>query len=158
MRGHERCRSFLRLRDHRWRKRTTIDRKLRPFAGRWCDRKRHTLEPLDRIEPVPARRVVDTFSPRPSQRRSSAAPKKYIYFPEPAEAAPGDFETVVISYNRPAVIQASYDPAPVISDCEKPVAPRTKKRSYFAKAAPVVKKPWEVMKSIASKLYWRPEK
>ena len=59
-------------------------------------------------------------------------------------AAPNDFETVVISYDR----------SPEISECDKIRydAPQPKKRSYIAKAAPVVKKPWEWIKAVGSKL------
>ena len=113
----------------------------------------NTTERNVRAQAPPTRRTSSPVLPRPSQKRNGAVAKKYIYFPEPEEASPSDFETVVISYNRPAFISARDERAPQVSDCEKVAAPTVKKRSYFSKAAPVVKKPWEVMKSIASKLY-----
>lgn len=65
-------------------------------------------------------------------------------FPDHSRTAPaGGFETVVISYNRAPEnpICTTYDP------------PKTRKRSYIARAAPIVKKPWEWMKAVGSKLY-----
>jgi hypothetical protein len=53
-----------------------------------------------------------------------------------------DFETVVIRYNR----------NPNASNCDTPDIPKVKKRSYLAKAAPVIKKPWGWLKALGSKL------
>jgi hypothetical protein len=53
-----------------------------------------------------------------------------------------DFKTVVIRYNR----------NPDSTDCEPLHLPRTKKRPYLAKALPVIKRPWEWMKAVGSKL------
>lgn len=58
-------------------------------------------------------------------------------------ARPGDFSTVVISYSG----NRAESPA-----CDIPSAPKPKNRSLMAKAAPVVKKPWEFIKAIGSKL------
>jgi hypothetical protein len=65
---------------------------------------------------------------------------------------PVEFESVVIRYNRNVKT----------SDCDAHEAPRTypretlmaktRKRSYLAKASPVIKKPWEWIKTVASKL------
>ena len=65
------------------------------------------------------------------------------YFPAASESRTqsGVFETVVISYDRSAAI----------SDCYVEEVPKPRKRSYIAKAAPVIKKPWEWIKSIGSK-------
>ncbi len=68
---------------------------------------------------------------------------KPAFKPTPSRtAAPVEFENVVIRYNRD----------PDSSDCEVREIPKTKKRSYVAKAVPVLKKPWEWMKAIGSKL------
>jgi hypothetical protein len=78
---------------------------------------------------------------------------KPAFKPGPLDtASPRDFESVVIRYNR----------KPSVSDCEsrnepKPNkrsydVPKPKKRSYIAKAGPVIKKPWEWLKAIGSKL------
>ena len=115
------------------------------------DTKDPSVEPSREIE-LPQR--------RPSERSTSSARTAGPVDPTPRiEANPGrvaeqftaerpyttgDFETVVISYNRD----------PEVSNCDKDKfePPQPKKRSYIAKAAPVVKKPWEWIKSIGSKL------
>ncbi len=63
------------------------------------------------------------------------------YFTSDSESAAGVYETVVISYDRSSAI----------SDCEMNETPKAKKRSYIAKAAPVIKKPWEWIKAVGSK-------
>ena len=63
------------------------------------------------------------------------------YSNTPRAALPSDFKTVVIRY----------DDSSRISDCDKISAPKPRKRSFAAKAAPVIKKPWEWMKTVASK-------
>ena len=62
------------------------------------------------------------------------------YFTESSDPA-GVFATVVISFDRSSAI----------SDCEMNEIPKAKKRSYIAKAAPVIKKPWEWIKAVGSK-------
>ena len=56
---------------------------------------------------------------------------------------PAEFESVVIRYNR--------NPAD-LSDCEPADISKPKKRSYLAKALPVIKKPWGWLKALGSKL------
>ena len=58
-------------------------------------------------------------------------------------ARPGDFSTVVISYTGSRAESSA---------CDIPSTPKPKNRSLMAKAAPVVKKPWEFIKAIGSKL------
>jgi hypothetical protein len=63
---------------------------------------------------------------------------------QPAQAArPADFDTVVISYTG----RQTETPA-----CDTPATAKPKSRSLMAKAAPVVKKPWDLIKAIGSKL------
>lgn len=57
-------------------------------------------------------------------------------------ANPGEFQSVVIRYNR----------NPDTEDCETPEGSNPKKRSLFAKAGPVFKQPWKWMKAVGSKL------
>ena len=92
--------------------------------------------------------VVNTDRPEPFRTAQPSTDlsvrRNPAYLPARYESpAPGEFETVVISYNR----------SPEMSACDRFDTPKTKKRSYIAKAAPAVKKPWEWMKSVASKLY-----
>ncbi len=74
-------------------------------------------------------------------------------FPAPSRSAsPVKFENVVISYNRttrPFDCPAHDTPS---TDMDETPKMKTKKRSYLAKAAPVIKKPWEWIKTVASKL------
>ena len=99
---------------------------------------------------IVSRDVKDTRIDRPSRFRSAqrrSAPSVV----RPASSLPaasdnpisGGFENVVISYNRPSETP----------NCGGYEAPRNKRRSYIAKAFPAVKKPWEWMKAIGSKLY-----
>jgi len=61
----------------------------------------------------------------------------------PSKAAPsGEFASVVILYDR----------GPNIPDYETRETSKSKKRSFIAKAFPVIKKPWEWIKSVGSKL------
>lgn len=64
-------------------------------------------------------------------------------FERERSARSGDFSTVVISYT------GSRTESPV---CDTPSTQKPKNRSLMAKAAPVVKKPWEFIKAIGSKL------
>ena len=65
-------------------------------------------------------------------------------------AAPAEFQNVVIRYNG----------NPETSDCGAPDIPKPKKpsfiepkrRSFVAKAVPIIKKPWEWIKTLGSKL------
>ncbi len=64
-------------------------------------------------------------------------------FERERSARSGDFSTVVISYSG----NRAESPA-----CDIPSTAKPKNRSLMAKAAPVVKKPWEFIKAIGSKL------
>jgi len=107
-------------------------------------------EPETVIRPVEpdnpkTNRIVPTVPERTAKRQGSPETRgsKAAFVPAPADtASPGDFESVVIRYNR----------NPSVSDCESRDAPKTKKRSYLAKAGPVIKKPWDWLKAIGSKL------
>ena len=76
-----------------------------------------------------------------TSRVQAAANRPSRYFTDSSESAVGVYETVVINYDR----------NPVLSDCEMNETPKAKKRSYIAKAAPVIKKPWEWIKAVGSK-------
>ena len=97
------------------------------------------------VEPrvVRARRVaVDAPQYVAARATSVRRASRPILEPAPIRnAAPSDFETVVIRYDR----------GPDISDCETREIPKSKKRSYIAKA--VFQKPWEWIKSVGSKLH-----
>jgi hypothetical protein len=70
----------------------------------------------------------------------------------PRSAAPVEFESVVISYHRPSKpFDCPTRDTPKTFTPETPIA-KAKKRSYLAKASPVIKKPWEWIKTVASKL------
>ena len=69
-------------------------------------------------------------------------PAEYPTAATESRSQSGVFETVVISYDRSSAI----------SDCDIQEPPKPRKRTYIAKAAPVIKKPWEWIKSIGSKL------
>ncbi|PYS98014.1 MAG: hypothetical protein DMF63_18350 [Acidobacteria bacterium] len=97
----------------------------------------------------------ETVAPPKQQRRNGAiAPAKRVasteiraakpaFMPAPSEpASSSEFENVVIRYNR----------NPNDSDCEFRGFPKSKKRSYIAKAGPAIKKPWDWLKAIGSKL------
>lgn len=64
------------------------------------------------------------------------------FFPDPPKAASGDFDTVVISYRRPAEF----------ADCDSFDPPKSRKRSIFAKAF-AIKKPVGWVRSLKSILY-----
>ena len=92
--------------------------------------------PVNAAANVPRHELVTA---RPSVRRQSkpafdAVPSKI--------SAPVGFRNVVIRYNRD----------PHLSDCEIREVPKAKKRSYIARAAPVLKKPWGWIKAAGSKL------
>ena len=72
----------------------------------------------------------------------AAAASKPAFTPATSTAAAGDFESVVIRYN----------PKPDTVDCETRELAKPKKRSYVAKAISVIKKPWDGLKAIGSKL------
>ncbi len=75
----------------------------------------------------------------PRSQGRSVTPRK---FAPPQQWPPDDFRTVVISYTG----------RPGSADCDVPAAAKPKGRSLAAKAAPIVQKPWELMKTVASKL------
>jgi hypothetical protein len=89
--------------------------------------------------PVNVREQSPTITRAPAFRQSRPAfePARYKVASRPLE-----FRNVVISYNR----------NPSMSDCEIREAPRARKRSYIAKATPVLKKPWQWIKAVGSKL------
>ena len=95
------------------------------------------MAPSRRPRPAARPAVIESGSPgfQAAEKRSAQ------YFTTERESAAGLYETVVISYDR----------SPAISDCEMKETPKTKKRSYIAKAAPVIKKPWEWIKAVGSK-------
>ena len=106
-------------------------------------------QPVDRPNhsDVPRRSLtsVRADEPRPSRSRVEEPVRRSAeYFPATSElpAQAGGFETVVINYDRSGAI----------SDCGIEEAPKPRKRSYIAKAAPVIKKPWEWLKSVGSRL------
>jgi len=66
-----------------------------------------------------------------------------VGFEPERSARSGDFNTVVISYTGNRAES---------SECDTPSTQKPKSRSLMAKAAPVVKKPWEFIKAIGSKL------
>jgi hypothetical protein len=74
-------------------------------------------------------------------------------FPAPSRfAAPVEFENVVISYTRNSKpFDCPNHETPITNTLEAPKV-KLKKRSYLAKASPVIKKPWEWIKTVASKL------
>lgn len=92
------------------------------------------------------RRVGEHITPERTARleRSSVSiePRPAFARTPSTAAASTEFENVVISYNR----------NPKLPDCATPSPSKTKKRSYLAKASPVIKKPWEWIKTVASKL------
>lgn len=105
---------------------------------------RHTL-PQRHVSSLPeqAARVNNTYTTRVSMPAFERVPSGPAFQPAPPRAsAPVAFENVVIRYDRNAAT----------SDCETREIPKAKKRSYLAKASPVVKKPWEWIKAIGSKL------
>lgn len=73
----------------------------------------------------------------------SDGPSSERGFEPPQPAAPGDFEAVVIRYNRDSAI----------SDCDRVEPSKPKRRSYIARSAPLVKKPWDWIKAAGSRLY-----
>lgn len=76
------------------------------------------------------------------ERFLASRASKPAFNPAPSDAAaPVEFDSVVIRYNR----------NPATANCESQT-PKMKNRSYIAKAVPVIKKPWEWIKTIASKL------
>ena len=98
----------------------------------------------------------ERFAARPRSSRPAARPvaieteqtriqtpenRPARYFTDNSESVGGAYETVVISYDRSSAI----------SDCQMNEIPKAKKRSYIAKAAPVIKKPWEWIKAVGSK-------
>lgn len=93
------------------------------------------------------REVVASSAPeQPLVRRvaTTARPSKRPAFPPASRVASSgtEFKTVVIRYNRD----------PDRFNCDTPDLHRSKKRSYLAKATPVVKKPLDWIKAIGSKL------
>ena len=64
-------------------------------------------------------------------------------FERERSARSDDFSTIVISYTGSRAESSA---------CDIPSTPKPKNRSLMAKAAPVVKKPWEFIKAIGSKL------
>ena len=97
------------------------------------------------VEPRRPATSVGVAESRPTRSRVEEPVRRTAeYFPAAPDSRSqaGVFETVVISYDRSAAI----------SDCDIQEAPKPRKRSYIAKAAPVIKKPWEWIKSIGSKL------
>jgi hypothetical protein len=80
-----------------------------------------------------------------------------IHIPEPSAyrapiqtAAPPEFQSVVIRYNgKPETSDCG---APDIPKPRKPSFIEPKKRSFIAKAVPVIKKPWDWIKALGSKL------
>jgi hypothetical protein len=61
---------------------------------------------------------------------------------DPRPARQDDFQSVVISYKGEAGR----------TNCDPEVIEKPKKRSYLAKASPVVKAPWRFLKAVGSKL------
>ena len=105
------------------------------------------VEPQRSIEFAPAPRVTEPAylpaEPRLARHLGDRSFRRTkAYFTDPPEAAPGDFETVVISYNR----------ASEFADCDRFDPPKAKKRSVIPRAA-VIKKPVEWVRSLATKLY-----
>jgi hypothetical protein len=109
------------------------------------------------VEPAHLRRsvLVHTVVERTAKHdrlsvRHASKPAFSLASPKPT--GPVEFESVVISYNRNVKK----------TDCDAHEAPRTlpretltaktRKRSYLAKASPVIKKPWEWIKTVASRL------
>lgn len=99
-----------------------------------------------RIEPRPNRsRPVPLAVSEPVAklaRPSTISVAKPAFVPDTSKPAAGDFESVVIRFDR------SVD----VADCETHETSKPKKRSYIAKAIPVIKKPWDWLKAIGSKL------
>ena len=127
---------------------------------RWIEElDRSAMLPPELEAPVPAKlfdrevisRNEQNESPERPARSRSAEPRSVpqenrpaTYFPVTTEDGASDgFESVVISYSR----------SPEVSDCDKYEAPKTKRRSLMARAIPAVKKPWEWVKTVGSKLY-----
>ena len=111
-------------------------------SGAEPSRKRESPEPYRpaRPEAPSITRSMNDRASRPEVRSN----RSYDEFATLRPAAPSDFETVVIGYNR----------SPEISECDKVRydVPQPKKRSYIAKVAPVIKKPWDWIKVAGSKL------
>ena len=105
--------------------------------------KRSVDRDLAADRPIPT--VKSLRSEAVSQRRPAFNPSPRQFTPRysntPRAASPSDFKTVVIRY----------DDSSRIPDCDKLSTPKPRKRSLAAKAAPVIKKPWEWMKTVASK-------
>jgi len=92
-----------------------------------------TQMPLRVTPPVTAKREV-TYESRVS---------KPAFIPAPSDSAPPrEFAPVVIRYNR--------NPVPL--DCESREEPKTKRRADIAKSRPMIKRPWDWLKAIGSKL------
>lgn len=103
-----------------------------------------------------AHRMAEQFVPERSVRRSRSfvkyASKPAFSTPSSRPASPDDFQSVVISYNRNVrTNDCDSRETPKTYAPETPVA-KAKKRSYLAKASPVIKKPWEWIKTVASRL------
>lgn len=85
---------------------------------------------------------------RPKMANNELAAKAYSSKPDrtnfalPKPARSADPITVMVSYNETRKN----------TDCVDPEDKTRPKRSFIAKAAPVVKKPWEWMKALGSKL------
>jgi hypothetical protein len=94
-----------------------------------------------RPAPVVKRFRSEAFSERRPVFNTSPRQLTAKYSNTPRAASPSDFKTVVIRY----------DDSSRIPDCDKFATPKPRKRSFAAKAAPVIKKPWEWMKTVASK-------
>ncbi len=71
-------------------------------------------------------------------KRGSAPPK----FEQPQQKRADDFKTVIISYSGSS---ASVD-------CDRPEPAKPRSRSLTARAGTIAKKPWELIKNVASKL------
>lgn len=101
-----------------------------PAPARWAEQHSPTADRTN----VTAGRSNSTPITR-SNGRSDFAPARH--------ARTDDFSTVVIGYTGRQTESASCDP---------PATNRPKTRSLMAKAAPVVRKPWEFIKAVGSKL------
>jgi hypothetical protein len=109
------------------------------------------------VEPVPFLRTANEHTALERSARRERLPVRHASKPAFSLASskptgPVEFESVVISYNRNVrTSDCDLHETPKASPRETLVA-KTRKRSYLAKASPVIKKPWEWIKTVASKL------